>query len=88
MTINPADFNHPDDYARAFTQAHPGYFATYFSSLIVSWEITKETAKAVLVGDELWLPKSQVIIDSGRVIGVRNTFYSKIARSASRHIGF
>ena len=85
--MNPQDFPHPDDYAKAFHAAHPGYFPTYFSSLMHGWEITKETEKAVLVSHEYWYPKSQVLIESGKVIGVKNGWYNKILRTAARYMG-
>lgn len=86
--INPASFNHPDDYAKAFTSAHPGYFPTYFSSLQASWLITRETEKAVQIDHEHWFPKSQVLIEDGRISGVKNNWYQKIKRGASRNFGF
>lgn len=86
--MNPTDFNHPDDYAKAFSAAHPGYFPTYFSSLVCAWEITKETEKAVLIDHQNWLPKSQILVQSGKVVGVKRAFYSKITRTAARHFGF
>ncbi len=85
--MNPRSFNHPDDYAKAFVAAHPGYFPTYFSSLTGGWEITRETAKAVQVGHENWLPKSQVLIEDGRVSGVKNAWYNRLKRSATRMYG-
>lgn len=86
--MNPADFPHPDDYAKAFALAHPGYFPTYFSSLCCGWEIEHETEKAVKVGGDNWLPKSQVLIDGRRVVGVKSAFYNRIKRTASRRFGF
>ena len=85
--MKPSDFPHSDDYAKAFTAAHPGYFPTYFSSFICSWEISKETEKAVLVDNENWFPKSQVLIESGKVVGVKRAWYAKIQRTAARHMG-
>jgi hypothetical protein len=86
--MNPSDFPHSDDYAKAFTAAHPGFFPTYFSSLQTGWEISKETEKAVLVSHEHWFPKSQVLIESGRVVGVKKGWYKKILRSATRQTGW
>jgi hypothetical protein len=85
--MKPTDYNHPDDYAKAFTAAHPGFFPTYFSSFVCAWEITKETEKAVLVDYQNWLPKSQILIESGRVIGVKRAFYAKLQRTAARYMG-
>jgi len=85
--MKPSDFPHSDDYSKAFTAAHPGYFPTYFSSFICAWEISKETEKAVLVDNESWLPKSQVLIESGKVVGVKLAWYNKIKRSAARYMG-
>ena len=85
--MNPRDFNHPDDYAKAFSAAHPGYFPTYFSSFVCAWEITKETEKAVLVDHQNWLPKSQILTDSGKVVGVKRAFYAKLQRTAARYFG-
>lgn len=86
--MNPQDFNHPDDYAKAFSAAHPGYFPTYFSSFSCGWQITKETEKAVLIDHENWLPKSQILVESGKVVGVKRAFYAKLKRTAARHTGF
>ncbi len=85
--MKPTDYNHPDDYAKAFTAAHPGFFPTYFSSFVCAWEITKETEKAVLVDYQNWLPKSQILIESGRVVGVKRAFYTKLQRTAARYMG-
>ena len=86
--INPADFDHPDDYAKAFASAYKGFFPTYFSNLSMGWEITKETEKAVLLCHEHWFPKSQILIQGGKVIGVKKAWYNRIMRSASRSYGF
>lgn len=87
--MNPQDFNHPDEYAKAFKDAHgSGYFPTYFSSFVCSWQITKETEKAVLIDGENWLPKSQIIAEAGKVVGVKRAFYAKLSRTAARHMGF
>lgn len=85
--MNPRDFNHPDDYAKAFSVAHPGYFPTYFSSFVCAWEITKETEKAVLIDHQNWLPKSQIIVQSGKVVGVKRSFYAKLSRTAAKLMG-
>ena len=85
--MNPRDFKHDDDYAKAFKAINPEYFPTYFSSLICAWEITKETEKAVLVDNQNWLPKSQILVESGKVVGVKRVFYNKITRSAARYMG-
>ena len=85
--MKPADFPHPDDYAKAFALAHPGYFPTYFSSFVCSWTITKETEKAVLCDGEHWMPKAVCLIESGKVIGVKSAFYARLKRTAARHFG-
>jgi hypothetical protein len=86
--MKPSDFSHSDDYAKAFTAAHPGFFPTYFSSLQTGWEVTKETEKAVLVSHEHWFPKSQILVQDGQVIGVKKSWYKRILRSATRQPGF
>jgi hypothetical protein len=82
--MNPADFSHPDDYAKAFTAAHPGFFPTYFSSFQSAWVITRETEKAVLIDGENWLPKSVCLIEAGKVVGVKSAFYARLNRKAIR----
>jgi hypothetical protein len=86
--MNPRSFNHPDDFAKAFAIAHPGFFPTYFSSLQIDWSIERETEKAVKTVSDLWVPKSQIIVEDGRVVGIKKSFYQKLIFSASRRAGF
>jgi len=86
--MNPADFPHSDDYAKAFNAVNPGYFPTYFSSFVCSWMITRETEKAVLVDEDNWLPKSVCLIESGKVVGVKHPFYVRLQRTAIRRRAF
>jgi hypothetical protein len=84
--MKPSDFPHSDDYAKAFTAAHPGFYPTYFSSFQCGWIITRETEKAVLLDYVHWIPKSVCLIEAGKVIGVKSAFYARLNRNAIRRI--
>jgi hypothetical protein len=84
--MDPRSFPHPDDYAKAFAAAHPGFYPTYFSSFQSAWIITRETEKAVLIDGENWLPKSVCLVEAGKVVGVKSAFYARLKRNAIRRI--
>jgi hypothetical protein len=82
--MKPENFEHPDDYSKAFAKAFPGYFPTYFSSLQCGWKIERETEKAVLIDWEVWLPKSVCLIENKKVFGIKSAFYKRLVFKASR----
>ena len=90
--MNPRDFNHPDDYAKAFALAHPGYFPTYFSSFACGWAVIRETEKAVMTHDSdykgSWFPKSQVVVEDGKVVGIKKAWYQRMQYKATAQRGF
>jgi len=86
--MNPQDYASPDDYAKAFSASHPGYFPTYFSSFQCSWKILRETEKAVMTHDSddrgAWFPRSKVVISEGCIIGIERKWYSRIRTTSQR----
>ena len=90
MTMNPSDFSHPDEYLKAFNAAHPGYVATYFSGIIGDWVVVRDTEKAVMTHDSdgkgAWFPKSQVVVEDGKIVGIKRAWYKRIR--TTRQFGF
>jgi hypothetical protein len=64
------------------------YFPTALSSFQICFDITKETEKAVLCDHEHWFPKSQVMVENGRVIAIKKPFYNRMKKMARRAWGF
>jgi len=69
-----------------------GYFPTALSSLVCGWEVKRETEKAVMIEDSdgkgSWFPRSQVIVEAGRIVAVKQGWYNKITRTATKLGGF
>jgi hypothetical protein len=67
---------------------YPGYFPTAVSSLICSWTVVRETEKAVMIEDSdykgAWFPKSQVIVEAGRIVAVKLAWYNRIRTTSQR----
>ena len=65
------------------------YVATKLMSFMIDWNtITKETEKAVLVDHEHWLPKSKIIIEDGKIIAIKKSFYNFMKSKSTPQRGF
>jgi hypothetical protein len=65
------------------------YFPTRLMNLIVDWNnITHQTEKAVQLDYEHWLPKSKIIIEDGKVIAMKKSFYHFLKSKSTSQRGF
>jgi len=65
------------------------YFPTRLMNLIVDWNnITFQTEKAVQLDDVHWIPKSKIIIEDGKVIAMKKSFYHFLKSKSTSQRGF
>ena len=86
--MKPSDFSHPDEYLKAFNDAYPGFVATYFSGIIGDWKVVRESEKAVMTHDSdyngAWFPKSQIVVEDGKIVGIKRAWYKRIRTTSQR----
>ena len=91
MSNTPIDRMYPDDELNNLWLRFKNteYRPTRLMSFQIDWNsITKETEKAVLVDHEHWFPKSQIIVEDGRIVAIKKSFYNRMKAQSTRQMGF